>query len=91
MSPISSSGNTEEDLVNFEDSHYADPVLTWFDPPALADIEFLNSTSMGENYCNNLFVGDYNNGNRYCFELNPHRNGFILDNIPDLVVNNEEK
>ena len=29
MGPISSSGNTEEDLVNFEGSHYADPILTW--------------------------------------------------------------
>ena len=91
MGPISSSGNTEEDLVNFEGSHYADPILTWLDPPALADIEFLNSTSLGENYYNNVFVGDYNNGNLYYFELNPDRNGFILDNIADLVVDNEEE
>ena len=33
MGPISSSGNTEEDLVNFEGSYYADPILTWLDPP----------------------------------------------------------
>ena len=91
MGPISSSGNTEEDLVNFDGSNYADPILTWLDPPALADIEFLNSTSLGENYYNNVFVGDYNNGNLYYFELNPDRNGFILDNIADLVVDNEEE
>jgi aldose sugar dehydrogenase len=91
MGPISSSGNTEEDLVNFEGSHYADPILTWLAPPALADIEFLNSSSLGENYYNNVFVGDYNNGNLYYFELNPDRNGFVLDMVPDLVVDSEEE
>ena len=91
MGPISSSGNTEDDLVNFEGSHYADPILTWLVPPALTDIEFLNSTSLGELYSNNVFVGDNNNGNLYYFEMNPERNGFILNMIPDLVVDNEEE
>ena len=91
MGPISSSGNTEDELVNFEGSHYADPILTWLVPPALTDIEFLNSTSLGELYSNNVFVGDNNNGNLYYFEMNPERNGFILDMIPDLVVDNEEE
>ncbi len=91
MGPISASGNTEDELVSFEGSHYADPILTWLDPPALTDIEFLNSSSLGETYSNNVFVGDNNNGNLYYFELNPERNGFILDSIPDLVVDNEEE
>jgi glucose/arabinose dehydrogenase len=91
MGPISSSGNTESDLVNFEGSHYADPVLTWLDPPALTDIEFLNSTSLGEAYYNNMFVGDNNNGNLYYFEMNPERNGLVVDAISDLVVDNEEE
>jgi aldose sugar dehydrogenase len=91
MGPISSSGNTEENLVNFEGSHYADPILTWLDPQALTDIEFLNSSSLGENYYNNVFVGDNNNGNLYYFELNPDRNGFVLDMVPDLVVDSEEE
>jgi len=89
MGPISASGNTEDELVNFEGSHYADPVLTWLDPPALTDIEFLNSSSLGETYSNNVFVGDNNNGNLYYFEMNPERTGFILDGVPDLVVDNE--
>jgi aldose sugar dehydrogenase len=91
MGPVISSGNTEADLVNFEGSHYADPILTWLDPPALTDIEFLNSTSLGEAYFNNVFVGDNNNGNLYYFEMNPERNGFIVDTVPDLVVDNEEE
>ncbi|MBA3750269.1 MAG: PQQ-dependent sugar dehydrogenase [Nitrosopumilus sp.] len=91
MGPISASGNTEDELVNFEGSHYADPVLTWLDPPALTDIEFLNSSNLGETYSNNVFVGDNNNGNLYYFKMNPERTGFVLDGIPDLVVDNEEE
>ena len=91
MGPLSASGNTGDDLVNFEGSHYADPILTWLDPPALTDIEFLNSTSLGEAYSNNVFVGDNNNGNLYYFEMNPERNGFLLDTVPDLVIDNEEE
>jgi aldose sugar dehydrogenase len=91
MGPISSSGNTEEELVNFEGSHYADPILTWLDSPALTDIEFLNSTNLDESYSNNVFVGDNNNGNLYYFEMNPERNGFLLDTVPDLVIDNKEE
>ncbi len=91
MGPISSSGNSENELVNFAGSHYADPVLTWLDPPALTDIEFLNSSSLGETYTNNVFVGDNNNGNLYYFELNPERTGFVVDGVSDLVVDNEEE
>lgn len=86
MDPISSCGNNEDDLVNFEASHYANPILTWLDSPALTDIEFLNSTSLDESYYNNVFVGNNNNGNLYYFEINPERNRFLLDTVPDLVV-----
>ncbi|MDQ2686049.1 MAG: PQQ-dependent sugar dehydrogenase, partial [Thermoproteota archaeon] len=91
MGPISSSGNSEDELVRLEGSHYADPILAWLDPPALTDIEFLNSTSLGETCTNNVFIGDNNNRNLYYFELNPERNGFIFDSIPDLVIGTEEE
>ncbi|MGH9978798.1 MAG: PQQ-dependent sugar dehydrogenase [Nitrososphaeraceae archaeon] len=91
MGPISSSGNTEADLVRFTGSQYADPILTWLDPVAVTDIEFLESTSLGESYLNNVFVGDDNFGNLYYFVVNPDRTGFVLDSIPDLVVDNEEE
>jgi aldose sugar dehydrogenase len=38
-------------------------------------LEFLNSSKLGDNYKNNLFVGDYNNGNLYFFKLNNNRDG----------------
>jgi glucose/arabinose dehydrogenase len=91
MGPISTSGSTENDLVIFPGSHYADPLLTWLDPVAVTDIEFLDSSSLGETYSNNVFVGDYNNGNLYYFRVNPDRSALVLDNLPDLVVDNEEE
>ena len=51
----------------------------------------MNSSSLGETYSNNVFVGDNNNGNLYYFEMNPERTGFILGGVPDLVVDNEEE
>ena len=91
MGPISASGNTENELVSFSGSHYADPLLTWLDPIAVTDIEFLESSSLGESYSNNVFVGDNNYGNLYYFRVNPDRSALVLDNIPDLVVDTEEE
>lgn len=91
MGPISASGSTENELVSFPGSHYADPLLTWLDPVAVTDIEFLESSSLGESYSNNVFVGDNNNGNLYYFRMNPDRSALVLDNLPDFVVDNEEE
>jgi aldose sugar dehydrogenase len=91
MGPLSTSGSTENELVTFPGSHYADPLLTWVDPVAVTDIEFLTSSSLGESYSNNIFVGDNNNGNLYYFRVNPDRSALILDNLPDSVVDNEEE
>ena len=91
MGPISASGSTEDELVMFPGSHYADPLLTWLNPVAPTDIEFLESSSLGESYSNNVFVGDFNNGNLYFFRMNPDRSALVLDNVPDLVVDNEEE
>jgi glucose/arabinose dehydrogenase len=71
--------NTDQ-LVNFPGSHYMDPVFSWKTPVAVTDIEFLKSLVLGEKYKNNIFVGDYNNGNLYYFEVNETRTG-IKQNI----------
>ena len=96
MGPISASGESQDKLVNFPGSKYADPVFSWEDPPAITDIEFLNSSKLGDKYKNNIFVGDYNNGNLYYFEVNGDRTGIKIDNssqagLSDLVVNNEKE
>jgi aldose sugar dehydrogenase len=67
MGPISRSGSTEEQLVNFTGSNYSDPELSWRDPVGLTDIEFFTSSKLGDKYTNNIFVGDVNKGNLYFF------------------------
>lgn len=95
MGPISQEGKDENDLHNIPGSHYADPALSWFETPALTAIEFLNSTMLGDNYANNMFVGDFNFGNLYRFVLNDQRDGLDLADLgtelTDKVVNNAEE
>lgn len=95
--PILISGDTEDDLVNFPGSHYADPLFSWAEPVAPTDIEFFNSSNLGERYTNNIFVGDIVRGNLYFFEVNENRDGISLDTtqqqagLSDLVVDSEDE
>jgi aldose sugar dehydrogenase len=95
MGPISLAGNTQEDLVRLPGSHYSDPLLSWKSPPALTAIEFLNSSKLGTKYSNNIFVGDYNGGNLYFFQVNNQRNDLKLDvfgrGLSDRVVDNNQE
>jgi aldose sugar dehydrogenase len=97
MGPISLSGDTEEDLVNFPGSHYADPLFSWAERLGPTDIEFFNSTQLGERYTNNIFVGDITRGNLYFFEVNENRDGISSgtaqqqSGLSDLVVDNEDE
>jgi glucose/arabinose dehydrogenase len=95
MGPISRSGESVDDLVSFQGSQYIDPVFSWQIPPAVTDIEFLHSPKLGDKYANNIFVGDYNNGNIYYFEVNEDRSGIKFDasqtDLIDLVADNEEE
>jgi aldose sugar dehydrogenase len=97
MGPIAEAGVTVEELVMFPNAHYKDPLLSWRSPPALTALEFLNSSKLGDNYTNNLFVGDYNGGNLYYFDINQERNDIDLlnfgagVNLSDRVVESEEE
>jgi aldose sugar dehydrogenase len=96
MGPISISGDTEEDLVNFPGSHYADPQFSWAERLGPTDIEFFNSTQLGDRYTNNIFVSDITRGNLYFFEVNENRDGIRLDTtqqpgLSDLVVDSEDE
>lgn len=95
MGPLSrNTGFMIGQLVNFPHSHYMDPVFSWKNPVAVTDIEFMKSSVLGEKYKNNIFVGDYNNGNLYYFEVNSTRTGINLDinqekiGLSSLVVDN---
>ena len=73
MGPISSSDKTEADLVQFPNSKYHDPQVSWPDPIAVTDIEFINTPLLGAKYQNNILVGDYLNGNLYFFKVRGDR------------------
>ncbi len=94
MGPIGREGITPQDLVQFQGSHYADPVFSWFQSQGVTDLEIFNSSSLGERYTYNMFVGDYNNGNLYFFTINSNRTGLDLGGIAgleDLVADNSEE
>jgi aldose sugar dehydrogenase len=96
MGPIERSDVTSENnLVNFlGSSSYADPVFSWGRTVAVTDIEFYNSDRLGNNYTNNIFVGDFNNGHLYHFEVNGNRSGLQFENprlSDDLVASNERQ
>jgi glucose/arabinose dehydrogenase len=59
---------------------YRAPEFIWFQCVAPTALKFLNSTKLGERYQNDMFVGDYNNGNLYHFKLNQNRTGLVLGN-----------
>jgi aldose sugar dehydrogenase len=98
MGPLArTSGVTENELVNFPGSHYSDPSFSWLKPVAVTAIEFLKSSKLGAKYQNNMFVGDYKNGNLYMLKLDKDRTGIEFDNsqqsagLSDLVVDNKNE
>jgi aldose sugar dehydrogenase len=72
-------GDSEEDLVYFGNSQYADPKFVWTVPLGVTALKFLDSDKLGKNYTNNMFVGDINNGLLYRFTLNEARDAISLD------------
>jgi aldose sugar dehydrogenase len=72
-------GTSEDDLVYFGSSLYADPKFVWTVPVGLTTLKFLNSDKLGDQYANNMFVGDINNGLLYRFTLNEERGGIFIN------------
>ena len=95
MGPIEGSNVTSEnDLVNFlGSSSYADPVFSWGTAVGVTDIEFYNSDKIGNDYTNNIFVGDANNGHLYFFEVNEDRSGlqFEQSRLGDSLVASNDR
>jgi glucose/arabinose dehydrogenase len=94
MGPLSRNAdvNVADQLVNYPGSHYTDPIFSWKNSIAVTDIEFMKSSVLGQKYKNNIFVGDYNNGNLYYFELNSTRIGIKPEaGLSGLVVDNDNQ
>jgi aldose sugar dehydrogenase len=102
MGPIQRNNNTSvSDLVVLNGSHYSDPEFSWRVPVGVTDIEFLDSSLLGDDLENNIFVGDINNGNLYFFKIDSNRSGIDINNsvldqgnergLEDLVVDNKDE
>ncbi|HZD34790.1 MAG TPA: PQQ-dependent sugar dehydrogenase, partial [Nitrososphaeraceae archaeon] len=72
----------------------SDPVLSWEPSLGLTDIEFIDSPKYGDQFRNNLLVGDITNGNLYFLREDSNRTGLVFDNPEiqeDLVINGDEE
>lgn len=71
-----------DDLVDFDGKgKYSDPEFSWKYPAGVTSIKFLNSQKLGQEYENDMFVGDFHNGYLYHFDLNKKRNGLVLEGL----------
>jgi aldose sugar dehydrogenase len=88
--PENEEADIEEDLVDFGGTGvYRDPEFAWQIPVGVTAIKFLNSTALGPQYENDLFVGDINHGRLYHFDLNQDRTGLVLEGVlEDKVASN---
>jgi glucose/arabinose dehydrogenase len=91
--PENEGADPEEDLVDFGGrGTYREPEFAWQNTVGVTGIHFLNSTALGEEYANDLFVGDINNGRLYHFDLNQDRTGLLLDGVlGDRLANNVQE
>jgi aldose sugar dehydrogenase len=80
---IPASINAEEEekdygLVDFDGKgKYSAPEFVWDVAPTA--LSFLNSDKLGDQYENDIFVGDAKYGNLYHFKLDEQRTGLLLD------------
>lgn len=68
------------DLTDFDQvNSYQYPKLTWAGTIGITALKFLNSSNFGEGYFGDIFVGDFNKGDIYHFELNENRSTILDD------------
>jgi aldose sugar dehydrogenase len=81
-------GKETVSLVNFDGKgEYAYPKFIWYTPAIPTAIKFLNSDKLGEQYENDMFVGDMY-GNIYHFDLSKNRTELVLsDVLQDKIAN----
>ena len=72
--------------INYPNYEYVEPKFSWYQTVGVTAIEFPELTN--NEYSNNVFVADVNNGAIYKFQLNENRDGFVFyhDDLKDLVL-----
>jgi aldose sugar dehydrogenase len=79
-----------DELVNFGGKgKYSSPEFVWKRPIGPTAIKFLDSDKLGKGYENGMFVGDFDNGYLYHFDLDKNRTGLILNgSLVDKIADN---
>ena len=82
-----------DDLVDFDgNGKYSSPEFVWDQTVGVTSVKFLDSDNLGKDYQNDMFVGDYKNGNLYHFELSEDRTQLLLDGpLKDRIANNPDE
>jgi aldose sugar dehydrogenase len=82
-----------DDLINFGGiGNYSFPEFVWFDTVGLTGLEFLSSDKYGEQYRDDMFVGDFKNGNIYHFDLDKNRTGlYFREPLTDRIAQNPKE
>ena len=72
--------NDNQDISSLEDfaglGRYSNPEFVWTDVVGPTAVKFLDSNRLGQQYVNDMFVGDVHRGNLYHFDLNEERTGY---------------
>jgi aldose sugar dehydrogenase len=78
--------------IHYKDYKYIEPKFSFYVPIGITSIEFPHGQSF-EKYKNHVFVGDFNTGKIYKFQLNSNRDGFNFheNNLKDLVYDEGDK
>jgi aldose sugar dehydrogenase len=79
MGPEARATQSPDGLFALPASHYADPKFSWLETVGPTAIVFLNSTQLGEQYQDDIFIGDINLGNLYRFKPTPARDGLCFE------------
>ena len=84
--------NGSLDLVDFGGKgKYSPPEFSWGSTEAPTALRFLASDKLGEQYKNDMFVGDVKMGNIYHFKLDKSRTGLALNgDLADKVASGED-
>src|ERR687897_2654916 len=81
--------NPSDGLADFGGKgKYSAPEYIWENVVGPTAIKFLDSDKIGKQYQNDMFVGDFHNGNLYHFDLDQDRSGFTFNGILDDANNN---
>ena len=82
-----------DDLIDFDGKgEYSTPEFMWNQTVGVTSIKFLDSDKLGNDYKNDMFVGDFNRGNIYHFDLSEDRSQLLLNGpLEDKIANNQDE